>query len=242
MLLKRAQKWLNRDSATAQRKRRTGRRSAQLPFRAQLEVLEDRTLPSVTFYGSLSGAFNVQPDTALGSAGKTVAGTVEPNPGVARKPYKLPSTHPDRPSSILFSEGAAMSRILSNKVLAVMLALLCVGAFRGIASAGFIAVPPVTVTSLGHNFFHFRTHNEIQDAVAFPSGMGTYTNSGFSASIATGDTIRIRFEAPAGEQFAITHCAQAGVDESEPGKGYDAKAEQWKAKLPTTRPATRSPP
>jgi eukaryotic-like serine/threonine-protein kinase len=31
-------------------------------------------------------------------------------------------------------------------------------------------------------------------------------------------------------------------NKAEPGKGYDAKAEQWKAKLPATRPATRSPP
>jgi hypothetical protein len=49
MLLKRLQRWSNWNSATAQRQRRKGQRSAKLAFQLQLELLEQRTLPSAVF-------------------------------------------------------------------------------------------------------------------------------------------------------------------------------------------------
>jgi hypothetical protein len=102
-----------------------------------------------------------------------------------------------------------MMRNFSNRALAVMLALFCGVACTRTATASLIPVAPVTITSLGHNFFTDPlSGTTIQDAVAFPSGMGTFTSSGFSASIATGDTIQMLFQAPAGEHFAITRSAQ----------------------------------
>ena len=54
MLLKRLQSWLNAVSKTARRGRKTGQRAAKHSFRAQLERLEDRTMPAVFFYPALS--------------------------------------------------------------------------------------------------------------------------------------------------------------------------------------------
>ncbi|HEV3256458.1 MAG TPA: hypothetical protein VG013_06205, partial [Gemmataceae bacterium] len=78
MLLKRLQRWSNWNSATAKRRRRTVTRSAQSSFRAQLEVLEDRTMPAVTFTPQLAYTIpTTNPDTARGNA--NFGTVIEPN-------------------------------------------------------------------------------------------------------------------------------------------------------------------
>jgi hypothetical protein len=94
----------------------------------------------------------------------------------------------------------------------VFIALLASVAFGApFASATTIVVPAVEVTSLGHRYIPAPTApsvlREIHDQVDFPcgSGPGTCSSAGFSAAISNGDTVEIRFEAPAGQQFHVFH-------------------------------------
>jgi len=70
-----------------------------------------------------------------------------------------------------------------------------------------IDVPTVQITSLGHrNFIDTSTGDRtISDGVDFAcgSGEGTCSSSGFSAAMANGDEIIIRYEAPAGQRFHV---------------------------------------
>jgi hypothetical protein len=78
-------------------------------------------------------------------------------------------------------------------------------------------VPPVTVTSLSHNFqvgwdeLDHETH--IYDAVAFnhtPSA-GSYVSDGFTAAIGTGEIIVVRIQAPSGYRFRVTRHRTAPI-------------------------------
>jgi hypothetical protein len=74
------------------------------------------------------------------------------------------------------------------------------------ALAATINIPAVQITSLGHNYsMPAPGQTEIEDLANFPcgSGLGTCSSSGFSAAIANGDTIVMRFEAPSGERYHV---------------------------------------
>jgi hypothetical protein len=72
-------------------------------------------------------------------------------------------------------------------------------------------VPPVVVTSLSHSQVYSAPSNQtvVRDGITMPSGPGTWTNSGFTASFGTGDTVFVRIEAPSGQQFNLTPAAGA---------------------------------
>ena len=65
------------------------------------------------------------------------------------------------------------------------------------ARAAVVNVPPVTVTSLRHDFSGGRA----QDVIEIP-GTG-YTSSGFTAAFGTGDVVRVRVQAPPGKKFQV---------------------------------------
>ena len=102
----------------------------------------------------------------------------------------------DRPS-----DSKRTSRVAIGLVV-VMLALP--GSRIPAASAATITVPTVTITQLPHSF----DGQIVYDAVSFPTWTGGspgtgYTSSGFTAAIANGDVITIRFEAPPGKKFVV---------------------------------------
>jgi hypothetical protein len=72
------------------------------------------------------------------------------------------------------------------------------------ASGSTIVVPTVTISSLGHDSRVFSGVT-VYDGVSFPCPAlrGSCTSSGFSAAIATGDTIEMRFEAAPGLRFHV---------------------------------------
>ena len=63
--------------------------------------------------------------------------------------------------------------------------------------AATIVVPPVTITQLSHSV----GSGWASDGVAFPDA--SVASDGFSAAIAPGDTVLIRFQAPAGKKFVV---------------------------------------
>lgn len=65
------------------------------------------------------------------------------------------------------------------------------------ARAAVVNVPPVTVTSLRHEF----SGSSARDAIDIP-GPG-YTSSGFTAAFGTGDVVRVRVQAPPGKKFQV---------------------------------------
>jgi hypothetical protein len=99
--------------------------------------------------------------------------------------------------------------VVLRRVFVALLASVAFGA--RFASAAHIVIPAVEVTSLGHRYIPAPTAPsvliEIHDQVDFPcgSGPGTCSSAGFSAAISNGDTVEIRFEAPAGQQFHVFH-------------------------------------
>lgn len=70
------------------------------------------------------------------------------------------------------------------------------------------ALPPVTITSLAHQYVTGPL-NTAQDSVTFSSGPGTYTSSGFAATLEQSNELAVRFEAPAGKAFLVRKWAQA---------------------------------
>lgn len=77
------------------------------------------------------------------------------------------------------------------------LATLALVAASAPARAAVINVPPVTITSLRHEF----TGSSARDAIDIP-GSG-YTSSGFTATFGTGDVVRVRIQAPPGKKFQV---------------------------------------
>jgi hypothetical protein len=78
MFPNRLQQWLTRASATARGRRRKGKRSAKVFFRSELERLEDRTMPSVTFTPAPPAVpLNIQPDMPLNMS--SYGGPIEPH-------------------------------------------------------------------------------------------------------------------------------------------------------------------
>ncbi|MFN0007580.1 MAG: hypothetical protein ACKVXR_06695 [Planctomycetota bacterium] len=76
-----------------------------------------------------------------------------------------------------------------------------------VAGAQTVFVPPVDISVLRHR--HTITpgsppFTDTVDAVDFPCSAGACNGPGFMASIGTGDTIVVRFEAPPGRRFAVT--------------------------------------
>ena len=65
------------------------------------------------------------------------------------------------------------------------------------AGAAVVDVPPITVTSLTHEF----TGASARDFILIP-GTG-YTSSGFTAAFGTGDVVRVRIQPPAGKKFQL---------------------------------------
>ncbi|MFN0007581.1 MAG: hypothetical protein ACKVXR_06700 [Planctomycetota bacterium] len=83
------------------------------------------------------------------------------------------------------------------------LTLLSLGS---VASAQTVYVPPVDISVLTHQHTHVGgspPHTYTTDSVDFPCNPGACNGPGFTASIGTGDTIVLRFEAPAGTRFAV---------------------------------------
>jgi hypothetical protein len=74
-----------------------------------------------------------------------------------------------------------------------------------------ITVPPVVISALHHHYNDdpFFGFTQISDTVTFPSGPGTFSGPGFSASLAGGDTVVVRFSAPPGKQFVVRHIPEA---------------------------------
>lgn len=70
-----------------------------------------------------------------------------------------------------------------------------------------IVVPPVQITALSHSFSPANPPTFPQavahDGVTFPSGPGTFSGPGFTASIGTGDEVLVRFQAPPGQRFSV---------------------------------------
>jgi len=91
---------------------------------------------------------------------------------------------------------------------ALVAATLAGTLFAGTAQAKVIVVPPVTITSLAHIYDVVvpLSHQRFADGVDFPcgSGGGSCTSSGFTAALQHGDTVQMRFEAPAGQRFRVT--------------------------------------
>lgn len=80
-------------------------------------------------------------------------------------------------------------------------------AFTGSASvAEIINVPPVEIIQMDHTFDYINEADMgvVRDAVTFPSGPGSFSGPGFTASIGDGDTIVVRLEAPSNEKFVVT--------------------------------------
>jgi hypothetical protein len=75
-------------------------------------------------------------------------------------------------------------------------ALTLVAAFAP-ARAAVVNVPPVTITSLRHDF----NGSSAQDVIDIP-GPG-YTSSSFTAAFGTGDVVHVRIEAPPGKKFQV---------------------------------------
>ena len=65
------------------------------------------------------------------------------------------------------------------------------------ARAAVVHVPPLTITSLRHDF----NGSWAQDVIDLP-GPG-YTASGFTAAFGTGDVVRVRIQAPPGKKFQV---------------------------------------
>lgn len=84
-----------------------------------------------------------------------------------------------------------LARLLAPATTA--LALLAGGPSR----AAVVIVPPVTITSLTHEF----TGSSVQDVIDIP-GPG-YTSSGFTAAFGTGDVVRVRIQPPPGKKFQV---------------------------------------
>jgi hypothetical protein len=81
--------------------------------------------------------------------------------------------------------------------LALVAAALALAAPPPPAGAAVVDVPPVTVTSLTHQF----TGSSARDVIFIP-GAG-YTSSGFTAAFGTGDVVRVRIQAPTGKKFQL---------------------------------------
>ena len=81
--------------------------------------------------------------------------------------------------------------------LAPIAAALALMAALAPARAAVVNVPPVTITSLRHDF----QGSWAQDVVDLP-GPG-YTSSGFTASFGTGDVVRVRIQPPPGKKFQV---------------------------------------
>lgn len=93
-------------------------------------------------------------------------------------------------------------RSLRPVFLSFLFVLVCVPAL-----AETIYIPPVIIEGLHHTVLYDNFINRdgtVRDAVTFPSGPGTFSGPGFTASIRTGDIVVVRFEAPAGQQFSVT--------------------------------------
>lgn len=76
-----------------------------------------------------------------------------------------------------------------------------------VARSQSVLVPPVDISSLTHE--HTNTPGspplaDTVDSVQFPCSGGACNGTGFTASIGTGTTIVIRYEAPAGTRFTVT--------------------------------------
>ena len=81
-----------------------------------------------------------------------------------------------------------------------------------IGGPGIIVVPPVTISEMAHTYEppDVDPYATIRDAVTFP-GTG-YTSNGFTATLAQGDTVYMRYQAPPGMKFVIHHAPNV-VDE-----------------------------
>jgi hypothetical protein len=85
----------------------------------------------------------------------------------------------------------------------VLVAVLSIGS---LAEADTVFVPPVDISVLTHH--HQYTggsppYTQTWDAVHFPCTGGACNGPGFTTSIGTGDTIVVRFVAPAGTRFFV---------------------------------------
>ena len=85
----------------------------------------------------------------------------------------------------------------STRRLASTTAALALLASFAPAHAAVVDVPPVTITSLRHDF----QGSWAQDVIDIP-GPG-YTSSGFAAAFGTGDVVRVRVQAPPGKKFQV---------------------------------------
>ena len=77
------------------------------------------------------------------------------------------------------------------------LAFVSLALLAAFARAAVVNVPPVTITSLRHDF----TGSWAQDVIDIP-GPG-YASSGFTAAFGTGDVVRVRIQAPPGKKFQV---------------------------------------
>lgn len=85
----------------------------------------------------------------------------------------------------------------SSRRLAPAAAALALAACAMPAPAAVVSVPPVTITSLAHEF----SGGSVRDVVYIP-GPG-YTSSGFTAAYGTGDVVRVRIQPPPGKKFQV---------------------------------------
>jgi len=100
------------------------------------------------------------------------------------------------------NQRTARGVLFVSTFIAFALSALCAEALPII-----IPLPTVQITSLGHRYTSDPTtsNKAISDGVDFQcgSGEGTCSTSGFSAAIANGDEIVIRYEAPSGQRFHV---------------------------------------
>jgi formylglycine-generating enzyme required for sulfatase activity len=92
-----------------------------------------------------------------------------------------------------------------GRVGAFVLAALALGAFR--AAAATLVIPTVQIPFLLHSY----TGTQLGDGRDFPCG--ACSGSGFSAAIQHGDTIQVRFAAPAGKRFFVFRDPALGLQE-----------------------------
>ncbi len=103
---------------------------------------------------------------------------------------------------------------LSIKVTATDTSSASVSDEFDIVVANAAQIPAVMISALDHQnmpaFWDFFPAS-ISDAVTFPSGPGTFSGPGFSATIGSGDTVVLRFEAPANNKFVVHQPAGASA-------------------------------
>jgi hypothetical protein len=81
-------------------------------------------------------------------------------------------------------------------------------------AAETIHLAPVEISALNHTFEpegDIWNPSFVRDGVTFPSGPGSFSGPGFSASIGTGDNLIARFQAPVGKKFVITKHSDAAA-------------------------------